>query len=242
MSTELTANPQAVQRQEPASLMEVIARAASDPNVDVAKMQALLDMKYRVEREDARNEFWAAMARLQPQLPRITKAGQILNKDGSVRSTYATYQDIDLALRPMLAAEGFSVFFDTTLKETMLLITARVAHRMGHSETTTIPVPLDKNQYRSGAQDMGSTISYGKRYALCAAFNIITVDEDDDARTKPTEPIMLYQKNKILDLLIATGANEEKFLAWLECASLEDIRQGEMYERAIDALKRKVKK
>lgn len=242
MSTEIVAaTPQAVTRQEPASLMDVIARAAKDPNVDVAKMQALLDMKYRVEREDARSEFWAAMARLQPHLPRITKNGQILNKDGSVRSTYATYQDIDIALRPQLEAEGFAVFFDSMLKETVLFVTARVAHKLGHSETTTIPVPIDTNSYRTKAQDMGSTISYGKRYALCAAFNIITVDEDTDS-VVTGEPITLEQKNQILDLLIATNANGGKFLAWLGCSSVEDIRQGEQFERAVDALKRKLKK
>ena len=49
---------------ESGSLLNLIARAASDPAVDVAKMAALLEMQERVMRAQAVHDFNAAMARV----------------------------------------------------------------------------------------------------------------------------------------------------------------------------------
>jgi hypothetical protein len=220
------------------SLLSVIGRAASDPRVDVEKMRALLDMKERVDKETARRGWHEAMARLQPKLPRITKTGAILTNTGAVRSTYAKLEDVDAAIRPLYTAEGFSVFFTTELREKMLLVTCHVS-RSGHSETTTMPIPIDPGAHgNNAAQGMGITMSYGKRYAISAAFNIITVDEDRDADQSNTEPITEGQRNQLMDLVISTGANESGFLKYMKVSRYEEITQAN-FQVAMNALKQK---
>lgn len=226
MSTALEPIKNAEIEQPPTNVLDIIARAARDPSVDVPKMQALLDMRSQIRREDAKQEFWAAMARLQPKLPRITKEGVILNYDKTVKSRFAKYEDIDAGLRPLLQDEGFSVFYRTNLIEKVLYVTAVVAHASGHAEETTVPVPIDVSAVnssgkaiRNAAQDMGSTISYGKRYALCAAFNVITISEDDDAQGEGAKPLTEDETRKIEDWLQNLGGTQsvrQAFAAYLQ--------------------------
>ena len=222
-------------------ILAIIARAASDPSVDPAKMQALLDVQERILDKRAEIAFNEAMVRLQPNLPRITKDGVIYAKDGvTVRSKFTKFETLDRVLRPLYTAEGFGVTFTTDLKGEMLFVTASVRHCMGHKETTTVPVPIDKNAYRTEAQNMGSTISYGKRYAFCAAFNIVTLDEDDDGQGGST-PISLDQLNQIEDLILDTGANRAKFMEWIGVTDLKNLPTSK-YEQAVAALKGRKKR
>src|SRR4051812_49412858 len=91
------------------SMLSIIARAASDPNVDVAKMQALLDMQRQIMAEQARAEFNEAFSRL--NLPRIPKLGIVDRGSGRGKFPYARWEDIDAKIRPLLAAEGFALSF-----------------------------------------------------------------------------------------------------------------------------------
>src|SRR5712691_4864702 len=95
----------------PSDLLSVIANAVADPRMDVEKMQRLLDMHMQITTENRKVAFAAAMSRLQAKLPQINKEGRIIVK-GVERSRYARIEDIDLAIKPLMAEEGFSFSFD----------------------------------------------------------------------------------------------------------------------------------
>src|ERR1700690_2098399 len=113
VSTPVPAEPSAalVVRDEPATVLDVIARAASDPTVNVDKLERLLAIQERLLADQRKTAFYAALARLQARLPQILKSGQILDRDGQVRNRYAKIEDIDVAIRPLWAEEGFSFSF-----------------------------------------------------------------------------------------------------------------------------------
>jgi hypothetical protein len=71
--------------EESGALLAIIARAASDPNTDVAKMKELLDMHERILNRQAEGAFNASLARLSAHMPRVKKNGTITltRKDGS---------------------------------------------------------------------------------------------------------------------------------------------------------------
>ena len=65
-----------------------------------------------------------------------------------------------------------------------------VHHVEGHSERTAFPVPIDRAARMNDTQKVGSALTYGRRYALCAALGIVTAEEDDDAiAAAPTAPV-----------------------------------------------------
>jgi len=91
------------------SMMEFIQRAATDPSVDVGKLEKLMALAERMEARQAERAFDDAMAAAQEEMtPVRTDAA---NK--STSSRYATFAALDRAIRPTYTKHGFSVSFDT---------------------------------------------------------------------------------------------------------------------------------
>lgn len=240
MSQELerqVIQPQEVATVQSVDLLAVVARAASDPSIDVGKMQALLDMQRSLMRDRAEVEFKAALARIQPRMPRVTRNGKI-EVGGQVRSRFARYEDVDHAIRPLLAEEGFAIDFDTQHEDKALRVILRVSHRDGHSETRQITLPLDASGSKNATQGVGSTMQYGKRYLLCGFFNIVTTDEDDDGMGGC---ISEDQARTIETLLHDSGSNREKFLKWVGAASIDAIPTAK-FKSAVETLQGKVRR
>lgn len=183
MSTQLAHQPEAEVQSLSGGLLEVIARAARDPSVDIDKMERLLEMQERVLSRQAREAYTAALAEMQPKLPVITERGKILNKASEVQSTYARWEDVNEAIRPFLAEHGFSLSFRTGRTGADVTVTGVLAHRDGHSEETTITLPSDGSGAKNAVQAVGSSTSYGKRYTAFALLNITSKGEDDDGES-----------------------------------------------------------
>jgi hypothetical protein len=221
------------------SFLAVIAAAARDPRVDVGKMQQLLEMRERVTAWEAEREFKAALSRIQPKLPRITKQGTIVvpGRDGKQghRTPFAKYEDITKAVRPLLAEEGFSLSYSFEGN----VCRCTLSHRDGHSKVaSTPPLPMDKTGSKNDVQAVGSMMSYAKRYALCNVLDIVTVDQDDDAHLTGT--ITDDQALQIRDMISECGmdaARKAKLLEFAGAPSIEQI-QRHAYERVIEALRK----
>lgn len=163
-------------------LLEVIARAARDPSVDIDKMERLIAMQERVQARDAEIAFSQAFSDMQPELPGITKGNQIVHK-GQVISEYAEWADISKVITPIMAAHGFSLSFKPQHKGGVVSVTGILRHRLGHKDESTLDLPADASGAKNAVQAIGSTISYGKRYVGCPLLNIVTEGEDDDGAT-----------------------------------------------------------
>lgn len=163
-----------------ASLIDVIAQAARDPNVDIDKMERLIAMQERVRGREAETEYYAALAALQPNLPIIDERGGIKDRAGNIQSTYALWEDVNEAIRPVLAEHGFSLTFRVARADGEIIVTGVLAHRGGHREDTTITLPTDTSGSKNAVQAVGSSTSYGKRYTAFALLNITSTGEDDD--------------------------------------------------------------
>ena len=163
-------------------ILSVIARAASDPNVDIDKLKRLLEMQERVLARDAKAQFTAALAALQPGLPVITENGGITDRNGKVQSTYALWEDINEAIKPTLAEHGFALSFRTRRTENEITVTGVLSHLGGHSEETELLLPSDTSGSKNAVQAVGSSTSYGKRYTAMALLNITSRGADDDGK------------------------------------------------------------
>ena len=179
MSNELATIEQPADQS--ANVLAVIARAATDSNVDIGKMERLLDMQERVLNRNAEMAFYAAMSELQDAMPTIKKEGEI-KVGGQVRSRYARFEDILGQTKPLLKQYGFSVAFKSNFVDGQLEITGTLSHREGHHESTTMRLPFDESGSKNNVQAIGSSVSYGKRYVYCMLLNINITEDDDDGR------------------------------------------------------------
>ena len=165
-----------------AALMQAVARAASDPNVDVEKMERLFAMHERMEAKQSEGAFNAAMSRVQAAMRRIETDAR--NKQ--TNSDYATYGALDRALRPLYTEEGLSLSFDTESPQPEVLrVICLVSHGAGHTRRYSIDMPADGKGAKGGdvmtkTHATGSAASYGMRYLLKMIFNVALGNDPDD--------------------------------------------------------------
>lgn len=180
---------------ESAAIIQVIERAAMNPNVDIDKMERLLQMQERIMDRNAKAAYAADLARMQPNLPVITERGKIVvldkvTKDVIHSTGYALWEDINEAIKPVLAEHGFALSFRTGLgPDGKITVTGILSHREGHQEETTMALPHDSTGSKNAVQAVGSSTSYGKRYTASALLNITSRGEDDDAEQAATRPV-----------------------------------------------------
>ena len=213
-----------------AGLMEVIARAASDPNVDIDKMERLIAMQERVQARDAAVAFNGALARLQPNLPIISERGGIKDRAGNVQSTYALWEDVNEAIRPLLAAEGFALRFKVSREGDQISVTGILSHSDGHSDETTLTLPTDTSGSKNAVQAVGSSTQYGKRYTAFALLNITSTGEDDDGASAthviPAQVAQQQRRDAPFPQGPAKNKSELKTTGrdlWRDIESVEDI-------------------
>lgn len=176
--------------QEPNTMLNIIARAAFDPNADVTKLQALLAMQERFEARELEREareamraYNQAMGRAQAEMqPVVRKA----NND-QTNSKYAKLETIDQAIRPIYAEHGFNVSYGYGQPQAPgnVRVICKCSHEGGHTETFEMEAPLDimgpyGKRNKTDLHGIGSTSSYLRRYLKTLIFDVVLVDEDDD--------------------------------------------------------------
>ena len=170
---------------------ERIITLAIERGVDVNTMERLLTMRRELRAENAKAAFDAALSAFQSQCPIIAKTKSVMNKDGkTVRYSYAPLESIVDQVRERLATCGLSYQFTTTFDAASVTTTCHVRHIAGHSEFSSVTVPVDTEGYMSAPQKTASAITFASRYAFRNAFGILTGDDDDDAQsvTPPPQP------------------------------------------------------
>lgn len=229
---------------EAANIMQVIGRAAADPNTDVDKLERLMAMYERIEANKARTAYAAALAQMQPELPVIRERGAIKNGRGDVQSTYALWEDVNEDIKPVLQRHGFALSFRTETGD-KVTVTGVLSHREGHSETTTITLPADTSGSKNAVQAVASSVSYGKRYTAGALLNFTSRGEDDDGQKAGAPPCITEDQVLEIEALITdVGADKPKFMTYLrqrlKVDSLEAIPAA-AYKDVIRALEAKRK-
>lgn len=222
------------------AFLAVLEKLAANPEFEVAKLQAMLDMQKEIMRINAENSFNQAMARLQSKIPQIHKG-----KKGHTNN-YATYEDIDFVVRPLMSAEGFSASYSTEPRQTGgCFVVCTLRHVDGHKEVSKVEMALDGGKAMNNLQGMGSSMSYGKRYALCNALNIVTTDEDDDGAKGGGIKYITNEQAVDIDLKIRALPDAKeylpKFLNYMKTSSLTEILSHD-YGKAMTALSAKTGK
>jgi ERF superfamily protein len=183
-------------RSEERALIDVITRASTDPNVDIAKMERLLDMYEHIQARSAERIFAEAMNEAQGEMKIVAKDA----RNDSTRSKYATYAKMDSEVRDIYTKHGFSLSFNTgeSKNPANIKVLCYVYHKGGHKMTYECDMPCDGRGPKGGevmsrTHATGSAMTYGQRYLLKLIFNM-AVGEDDDgnAAGRKTKPDRLY--------------------------------------------------
>lgn len=224
------------------AIVQVIERAAMNPDVDIDKMERLLQMQERVMDRNAEQAFTAAMVQTQRMMPVI----QPKARNEQTRSSYAKLDNINKLAQPVYTEHGFSCVFGEadSPKEDCIRIVCDLSHEQGHTRRYHYDVPLDLtglkgNQNKTRTHASGSSASYGRRYLTIMMFNL-TIGDDDDGNAAGSTLITEEQAAEIELLLASTKSDKALFLKMLKVSNVESIGLTQ-YGRAIAALNKKAK-
>lgn len=206
------------------NLMQVLVHAASSKDVDAAKIRSLWEIHKEVEAERARLTFIRAFHEMSKRLPIINKDGriEIREKDSAGGRTgrlqqatpFATFDAIDDAISPLLHEHGFSIWFSTDAgPDGRLLVKGHLDHIDGHTRETVFPLPAETSGSKNNVQGYGSSMSYGKRYAVIALLKIRSkakIDQDDDAKAAGVGERLSDKQLKTLQAALAARSVEDE--------------------------------
>lgn len=234
MSQIIKAEPHEVApaQSDSAALISLIQRAASDPNVDIEKMERLFAMHQAMQERAARAAYNAAMSQAQAEMPAVVRNKQNTHSGAKYADLYAI---ADAAL-PTINRHGFGLsFFECeATRDGCMGVAVRVSHSAGHDEVYKFNVPLDKagsqgKVNKTDTQAYGSTYTYGRRYATVGVFNIPITDKDGNASH---ETITDEQAEDLAAKLDAAGVEIPAFCAFFKIEKYADLPAAQ-YSRAL---------
>ena len=224
MSTELATLPNSGD-----AIMAIIQQAATSDTFDVAKMKELMEMKRDWDRDRAAEAYAVAITRFQNECPQIHKGRKVQQMGFS----FASFDDVMREAQQHLTACGIAIKFSTESTDRGIRVT--VTTRVGtHAEDSTLDVPVPSQLKVNDTQKYGAALSYAKRYALCAALNIVVTDEDNDAAGLG-QTISMEQEIELLELLESTGGDKPRFLKFMGVEKVIDI-PAKRFPEAVNAI------
>lgn len=120
-------------------------------------------------------ELLSALAEVQSELPTMPKSSQAYGYK------YTDLDTITQTIKPILSKHGIGYIQSVGgLTENALTLTTRIFNKKGEYIEDTAALPTITSTKNNAAQTLGMSITYMRRYALCAMLGI-TSDEDVDA-------------------------------------------------------------
>lgn len=117
------------------------------------------------------NELFAALSKAQANL----RPAQFNKVNPHFKSKYADMTAVLDAVRKPLADHGLAITQTTEVKEGAFVLVTRLGHSSGQWIAGEYPLP-----HGGRPHEVGSAISYAKRYSLSAIVGV-SADDDDDA-------------------------------------------------------------
>lgn len=121
----------------------------------------------------------AALAAFQGEVPTVTKGNTAeveMRSGGKYRYSYADLADVARVAYPVMARHGLSFACRSEMVEPRSwVLTGRLRHASGEEDTSSLPLAMGT------PQEVGSALTYARRYLLGMMTGIVT-DDDDDGR------------------------------------------------------------
>ena len=183
MTTEIQkAEPQAIQQATPTPADLIKIAIAKD--VDVEKLDKLMEMQLRWEANEAKKAYVQAMADFRAQCPQIVKTQTV--SFSNTHYTHASLGGTIEQIKDLLTQCGLSHSWRTQNAPGQPIgVSCVITHAQGHSEETTLSAAPDTSGAKNPIQAIGSAVSYLQRYTLFAMLGLASASDDDGASTRP---------------------------------------------------------
>ncbi|WP_375685712.1 ERF family protein [Bartonella sp. TT110JLCBS] len=218
------------------TVMERILNKALDSDVDMDRLERLLDLREQEIKRQERQNFVRDLSAVQMAYKNIEQ-NAINNHTNSKYATLDQYID---AVKDGLATYKFALFYrikNQTEKNVTIEIT--LSHPSGNEISTEGTFPIDSTGSKNSIQSLGSTLTYARRYLLGMLLNLASKEDDTDGQMQAKEDDTNNQKvsskqiKQIEELIEQTESDKNKLLSYAKVEKLTDMS----CETADDVLK-----
>jgi hypothetical protein len=200
-------------------LFQVLERAATNPEVDVEKMERIYQMVEREQDRQAERDFNASLVEAQADSQPVYKA----KWNPQTSSWYADIAAVTDGVNNVFNPYGFSLSFSEgeTQKPDHIRVICDIRHRGGHSEQRHIDMPvvttgIKGNQMMTATHGTASAFTYGRRYLIVLIANLPTPDNDGNQpqQSKEANAASADYDSPVIKQLQACGSKEDLQECW----------------------------
>lgn len=178
--------PVLVYKQDVAPTLAVLLNAIQS-NANLERVEKLMELHERFERNEARRAFYAAMSRFRSE-PMVILKTKYVDIAGGAKFHHATLANVVDAVIASMSRYGLRHRWETVQEKGLITVTCHITHELGHSEPTVLSGPPDAGGKKSEIQAIASTVTLLERYTLMAAVGLAAKDMDDDPRSEGPRP------------------------------------------------------
>ena len=207
--------------QEPQPVMNLLEIAMKSSEVDLDKMDKIMQMYERFQAKEAEKSYYKAMNLFQSNKPDLIKSAKVdyASKAGRVQYSYNPLPKIQKKIDPVLSDVGLSYKWKQESNDNKIKITCIVSHVDGYFEETWLEAGHDTTGSKNAIQAIGSTVTYLKRYTLENALGLSSgVDDDGAASNGSKPPRTLEELTPIIKTAKTFGALKK---VWDSCSQAE---------------------
>jgi hypothetical protein len=166
--------------------VSLLREVMMNPNATPAAAREVAELMFRMEDRDREAAFIRAKVAAIGEMPRIGQDGY----NTHLKARYAKWETMQPIVNRVLVKYGLSLSFKVGGDGQKMTVTPILQGHGWTEEGDAMPLPADTGPGRSAVQAVGSSISYGKRYAAMAMLNILQagVAEDDDGAGGSSDP------------------------------------------------------
>ena len=175
------------------------------------------------------NEIGVALATAQAEFPVLPKTKKVMVKTHDGKGYSYSYADLALIIEtilPITSKHGLSIIQMPNVANNRNTLITRLLHKSGQWIECELPL----KQQRDGAQALGSSLTYMRRYGISSILCLAT-DEDDDGQIADTKKISEYEE---VGLAVEVIKNVEEM--WLNKAEkISEIQK--LYPKSYENLR-----
>lgn len=153
------------------------------------------------------SEMCQAIAAFQADLPKVTKDKTA--RMGTYSYTYADLGTLTHTVLPLLTKHGLAFITTGRATDTGYELVGVLLHTSGQSIEGSLPI------YGRQPQEIGSAITYARRYLLGAMTGVVTEDDDDGQRAVKAERTVSRDYDAVADTAESLTDLDELKALWI---------------------------
>lgn len=175
----------------------------------------------------------AALAAVQAELPRVSKSetGEVKGttaggKDYSYKYSYADLASVSAAILPLLGKHGLAFTSWPTTTGRGFALRYYLLHDSGEQMAGEYPLPANATP-----QQLGSAITYARRYTLCSVTGVSPDDDDDAAAAEGAKASRKAEQQEEISAELANARDKVRGAWAVQFGPFNGDQAGELYRK-----------